>query len=74
MSSETVDIAALVKAVEEAHAELLEANKRYNQAGSAQTAALNRANQAQRALDGAMESLRKGAPYGSDWIDRQRVR
>lgn len=62
-----LDIAALSKAVEEAHRELLEANQRYSKASQEQTIAVNRANEAQRAFERAIEAMKKQAPYGSDW-------
>jgi hypothetical protein len=45
----------------------LEASARLQDARREETAATNRLNLAQRAVDTAVAEIRKGAPNGSDW-------
>lgn len=60
--------------ISKAFKELADAAERYNEcsqqvsfARSAETTALNRLNNAQKALDELVASLRKAAPRDSDW-------
>ncbi len=65
------DMQAAVKEVEAASRNLHDCHAATEIARSAETAALNRLNNAQRTLDGILSKMREAAPHGSDW--RRRV-
>lgn len=65
-------IATLVANLTAATAALCEAEKKESFARSDRNNCINRLNEAQKALDAAIEKLRKDAPQSSDWKSRQR--
>lgn len=64
-------LADLEKALVEATAEYVSAERRTAAARSEETAALNRMNHAQKALDARIDEMRKTAPQGSGWKSNQ---
>lgn len=57
----------LAKAVREAQEAYDDAEREARRARNKETDALNRLNEAQRAFDSAVDSMRKSAPRASDW-------
>jgi len=62
-----IDIPALVKEMHEACAALEAAEKSESIARSISTTARNRLNEAQKAIDAALSTMRRRAPRDSDW-------
>lgn len=60
-------IAALAEELTKADEEYVAAKKEESFARNATTDALNKLNQAQKAFDAAVESIRDAAPFDSDW-------
>lgn len=67
MSETEKTLQELVADVERATREYEEASKRASAANSAECDAVNRLNEAQKALDAYVDGLRSRAPRGSDW-------
>lgn len=67
MSETEKTLQELVADVEAATREYVEADKRESAARAAEVDAVNRLNNAQKALDAYVDGLRSRAPRGSDW-------
>lgn len=69
---EQKDIATLAEALKKADEEYVAAKKEESFARNAATDALNKLNQAQKAFDAAVESIRDAAPFDSEWKSNKR--
>lgn len=70
-TDDTIDLGALQREVQEALAEHAAYETAESAARSNTTQAINRLNRAQKALDEAVDKLRKqAAPWNSDWHQR----
>lgn len=67
-------LADLERALADATDELRQAEERTSEARSAECAAINRVNEAQRAFDTYVKEIRDAAPRSSDWKQRERMR
>lgn len=74
MSAPKADIPEILKILADARIDYEEADRVETQWRSTRLVALNRLNEAQRALDAAIGSLRKDAPTGTDWSRRSAER
>lgn len=64
-------LSAAARELQEASDALVQASLRRREADSAETAAMNRCNEAQKAFDAVTAELRKAAPLSTDWRARQ---
>ncbi len=71
MSNDDVDLHALQATYATALDEYEGAAMKLNEARSAECAAVNRLNEAQNAIDDALDTMRSSAPNASDWLRRR---